>query len=57
MNVEIEKKISLRQTTYLKKILEYFQMLDCKPASVPINFGMANSLVSSQQQADKATIK
>lgn len=44
VNVEVGKKISLRQTTYLKKILGHFQIIDCKPASVPMNPGIANSL-------------
>ena len=57
IDVEVEKKISLRQTTYLKKILERFQMADCKPASVPMNPGVANSLLPSEGQADRATIK
>ena len=57
VDVEIGKKISLRQTTYLGKILERFQMFDCKPALVPMNPGVVNSLVPSEQQADKATIK
>lgn len=57
VDVEIGKKISLRQTTYLRKILERFQMSDCKPASVSMNPGVANSLIPSEQQPDKATIK
>ena len=57
VDVEVGKKISLRQTTYLRKILERFQMADCKPASVPMNPGVANSLLPSDNQADRATIK
>ena len=57
VDVEIGKEISLRQTTYLMKILERFQMADCKPASVLINLRVANSLLLSEQQADQATIK
>lgn len=57
VDVEIGKKISFRQTTYLKKILECFQMVDCKPASVFMNLGMANVLFLSEDQADRATIK
>ena len=58
MEVDVEPgKISLRQTTYLKKILERFQMTDCKPVSIPMNPGVANSLLPSEHQADRATIK
>ena len=32
-------------------------MADCKPASIPMNPGIANSLLLSNQQADRATIK
>ncbi len=32
-------------------------MTDCKPASIPINPCVANSLFSSKHQADRATIK
>ena len=56
-DIEVGKIISLRQTTYLRKILERFQMTDCKPASIPMNPGVANSLLPSEQQADRATIK
>ena len=32
-------------------------MAGCKPASIPMNLGVANSFFSSKQQADRATIK
>lgn len=57
VDVEIGKKFSLRQTTYLRKILGRFQMTDYKPASIPMNAGVANSLLPSDTQADRATIK
>ncbi len=57
VNVEAGKQISLRQTAYLKKILGCFQMIDCKPLPSPINVGVANSVLQSDQQADQATIK
>ena len=58
MEVDVEtERISLRQTTYIKKILERFQMTDCKPSSIPMNPGVANSLLPSEHQADRATIK
>ena len=53
MEVDVETgKISLHQTIYLKKILDRFQMIDCKLSSIPMNFGVANSLFSSKHQAD-----
>ncbi len=57
VDVEVGKQISLRQTVYLKKMLERFQMTDCKPVSVPMNPGVANGLFPSDQQADRATIE
>lgn len=57
VHVEIGKKIALQQTIYLQKIVKHFQILNCKPALVFMNPGVANSLVPSEQQADKAIIK
>ncbi len=57
VDVKVRKQISFWQTVYLKKILERFQMTDCKPVSVPMNQGVANSVLLSDQQADWATIK
>ena len=57
VDVEVGKQISLRQTTYLKKILDRFQMAGCKPVSVPINSNVANFFFLFEQQADQATIK
>ena len=57
MEVDVKTgKILLRQTTYLKKILGRFQMIDCKPSSIPMNLGVANFLSFSEHQADRATI-
>lgn len=57
VDVEVEKKISLCQTTYLRKILECFQMTDCKPAFVSMSPNVANSLLSVDSQAEQATMK
>ncbi len=57
VDVDVGRKISWRQTTYPKKVLERFQMTDCKPTSVPMNPGVAHSLLPSEKQADRATIK
>ena len=50
-------KITLRQSTYLKKVLDRFDMTDCKPASLPMNPGVANSLQPFDGTADPKTIK
>ncbi len=52
VDVDVGRKISWRQTIYPKKVLERFQMTDCKPTSVPMNPGLANSLLQSEKQAD-----
>ncbi len=55
MEVDVETgKFILRPATYLKKILEGFEMMGCKSLSIPINSGVANSLVLPEQQADQA---
>ena len=53
----VGEKITLRQSTYLRKVLNRFKMTECKPASVPMNPGVANSLLPYHGNADKATIK
>ena len=40
----LREKITLRQSTYLKKVFDHFEMTDCKPASLLMNPGVANSL-------------
>ncbi len=57
MEVDVEtRKILLRQTTYLKKILERFQRTDCKLTSILLNPSVANSLFPLEHQAVRATI-
>ena len=48
--------VSLRQTTYLKKVLSRFNMLDSRPISTPMDQGAGNTLMPSEDQADKDTI-
>ncbi len=50
-------KIIFRQSIYLKKVLDRFDMTDCKPANLPINPGVANSLQLFNGTADPKTIK
>lgn len=57
VDAEVGKKISFRQTTYLKKFLARFQLADCKSASVPMRPGVANTLFPSEQHAEQAIIK
>ncbi len=57
VDVDVGKKISLRQTTYLKKVLERFQMTNCRAVSIFINLGVAHFFPPSEKQADQATIK
>ena len=51
-----EKTITLRQSTYLRKILERYGMGDCRPVKIPISPGVANSLTPHDSQADRNTI-
>ncbi len=50
-------KITLRQSTYLKKVLDHFDMTDFKPASLPIYPGVANLLQHFDGTADPEIIK
>ncbi len=51
-----KRTINLRQSTYLKKILERYGTSDCKPAKIPISPGVANSLIGYENQAEKGTV-
>lgn len=48
--------IILRQTMYIKKVLSQFNMLDSQPVSTPMEPGIGNTLIPSEDQADKKTI-
>lgn len=52
INIEVKKKISLYQTIYFIKKLEYFRIADYKLASIFISTDITNSLFSSENQAD-----
>lgn len=52
-----DEKITLRQTTYLIKLLERFDMAKCKPVRTPMESGVSNSLEKHEDQADQKTIK
>ncbi len=57
VDVDLGKKtITLRQSTYLEKILGRYGMSDCRPAKIPISPGVANSLTIYKDQAEKSTI-
>lgn len=53
----IGEKITFCQSTYLRKVLNRFKMTECKPASIPMDSGVANSLLPYDGNADKETIK
>ena len=57
VNHIVGKKITLCQSTYLKKVLDHFKMTECKLALVPMNPRVANSLLPFNGNADKETIK
>ncbi len=57
VNHVIGEKITLYQSTYLKKILDHFKITECKPASIPMDPRIANSLLPYDGNADKETIK
>lgn len=50
-------KITLCQSIYLKKVFDYFDMTDSKPANLSMNLGVANSLQPFDGTADRKTIK
>ena len=53
----VEKKIiTLRQSTYLKKIVSRYSLEGCRPAKVPMSPGVPNSLDLNTGQATKDTI-
>ncbi len=51
------EKITLCRSTFLKKMLDRFKVTGCKPATVSMNPGVANSLLPYDRNEDKATIK
>ncbi len=53
----VGKKITLCQSTYLIKVLNRFKIPECKPAFIPMDPGVANSLLPYEGNADKETIK
>lgn len=48
--------VSLRQTTYLKKVLERFQINNCKTRSTPMDPDFPARCMPSDEQADQDTI-
>lgn len=53
----IRDKINFCQSTYLKKIFDCFNMIDCKPTSLFINLRVANSLQSYDGTTNPKIIK
>ena len=57
VNNNIEKKtITLRQFTYLKKVIGRYSMKDVTPLKIPMSPGVPNSLNPNPNQASKETI-
>lgn len=57
INVNFNKKtIYLQQSTYLKKILGYYDISNCKLAKIFISPRIANSFIFYENQVDISTI-
>jgi hypothetical protein len=50
-------QLMLTQSIYLKKILNQFEMKNCRSVSISMKSEMINSLMSAINEADQATIK
>lgn len=49
VDVNLEKSvITLWQSTYLRKVLHRFNMLDSRPISTPMDLGTRNTLMLSE---------
>lgn len=50
VSINLDKsEIMLPQITYLKKVLERFYLQDCKPVSTPLEPGIRNLLLPSEE--------
>ena len=49
--------LTLRQITYLIKLLNQFNMIDCKSISIFMKLEILNSLTKYKRQANQTTIK
>ncbi len=57
VNIDLNRKtITVRQSTYLKKILGRYDISDCRPVKISISPGVANSLVTYDDKAEKSTV-
>ncbi len=52
----ISDKLMLIQSIYLKKMLNQFEMKDCRLVSIFMKSEMINSLMSAIDEADQATV-
>ena len=58
ITISLDKNaISLRQRTYMKKILRQFEMKNCNPVSTPMKTKVAETLIFSAMKADSRTVK
>lgn len=51
----IDQKITLCQSIYLKKVLDYFKMIDSKPVSILMNLRVPNFIILYDKKADNET--
>ena len=57
IDINLDKaEITLKQTSFLKKILQKFNMQNCCLIFIPIEPEVKNSLFQFEEQADKETI-
>ena len=57
MEVDVDDgKVTIRQSTYIRKILERFDMANCNPVKTPMDAGLLTSLCLSQSNAPQARI-
>ena len=60
MKIDIDtksKRITLRQFTYLKKIITKYKLTNCRPIKIFISPRVLNSLNSFDKQTNKNTIQ
>lgn len=57
IDINLNKKIiTFSQSTYFKKIPGQYGMSDCRPAKIPINPEVANSLTVYEDKTEKSTV-
>lgn len=57
IDYSLKDKITFCQNTYLKKVLDYFNMIDCKPTNFFMNLRVTNLLEPFNIIANSKNIK